>query len=205
MGLQPRASSCRNDIHVRQFGNDMVRGLGLKPRAESTCGKATTDVLFVRRVHYVAHPRHNGQIVRRLDNEDEIMSALEAQTAGGEAGVNILNGVFSSMTMKEQVQMAQDACVMTGAHGAGLSHILFSPPGVHMLELQPPAFRRPHFVSYSFWTGAHHHMWALDSSTPSVHSVVTRVLETAQHAATEVGKEGGGDGHAGADHPLHMA
>jgi glycoprotein 2-beta-D-xylosyltransferase len=157
-------------------------------------------VLFVRRVHYLAHPRHNGKIVRRLDNEDEIMGALQAQTAGGDAGVSVLNGVFSSMTMREQVQMAQDSCVMVGAHGAGLSHILFSPPNVHMLELQPPAFRRPHFISYSFWTGAHHHMWMLDTSTPDVHSVVSRVLETAQHAALEA-KSGGADG--GGDHPLH--
>ena len=202
MGLQPRASDCRNDKHVRQFGNDMVRGLGIQPKLQSTCndGSGKTKVLFVRRVHYLAHPRHNGQIVRRLDNEDDIMAALLSQTSGGEAGVTILNGVFSSMTMKEQVEMAQEACVMTGAHGAGLSHILFSPPGVHMLELQPPAFRRPHFISYSFWAGAHHHMWTLDSSTPSVHSVVSRVLETAQHAAIEA-KGSKGDGP---DHPLHM-
>lgn len=204
MGLQPRASDCRNDKHVRQFGNDMVRGLGLQPKLQATCSNdEPTKVLFVRRVHYLAHPRHNGQIVRRLDNEDEIMSALQSQTAGGEAGVTVLNGVFSSMTMKEQVAMAQDACVMTGAHGAGLSHILFSPPGVHMLELQPPAFRRPHFISYAYWAGTHHHMWTLDSSTPSVHSVVSRVLETAQHAAIEA-KGQSSESENGKDHPLHM-
>jgi hypothetical protein len=217
MGLQPRAHDCRNDAHVRQFGNDMVRGLGLRPRSVATCGDdAATTVLFVRRVHYVAHPRHNGQIVRRLENEDEIMAALESQTAGGEAGVRILNGVFSSLTMKEQVQMAQDACIMAGAHGAGLSHILFSPPGVHMLELQPPSFRRPHFVSYAYWAGAHHHMWLIESSTPNVHSVVSRVFETAQHASTEAKAADHHDGAAAADHeaegegdeahnhPLHM-
>jgi hypothetical protein len=131
------------------------------------------------------------------------MDSLTAQTAGGEAGVDILNGVFSSMTMREQVEMAQRSCVMVGAHGAGLSHILFSPPGVHMLELQPPAFRRPHFVSYSFWTGAHHHMWSLDSSSPDVHTVVARVLETARHAAVESrsGDHRKGDGAGEGAHP----
>ena len=45
-----------------------------------------------------------------------------------------------------------------------------APPGVHVLELQPPAFVRPHFVAYSFWAGAHHHVWAVESSSPSVHA-----------------------------------
>jgi capsular polysaccharide biosynthesis protein len=130
------------------------------------------------------------------------MAALTAGTADGGAGVTILNGVFSSMTMKEQVAMSQTACVMAGAHGAGLSHVLFSPPGVHMLELQPPAFRRPHFISYAFWAGSHHHMWMLETSTPGVHSVVSRVLETASHAAVESRAGGGGDG---GEHPLHGA
>lgn len=143
-------------------------------------------MLFVRRVHYLAHPRHNGKVVRRLDNEDDIVNSLEKVVADThESGIKLLNGLFSNMNMKEQVQMAQDSCVIVGAHGAGLSHILFAPPGVHMLELQPPAFQRPHFIAYSTWAGAHHHIWLLDSSEPAVSLVITRILENAQHGAKE--------------------
>ncbi len=143
----------------------------------------TTKILFVRRVHYLAHPRHNGQVVRRLDNEDAIVTALEQAVAEPDSGMALLNGVFSSMTMRQQVEMAQQSCLIVGAHGAGLTHILFAPPGVHMLELQPPAFQRPHFISYTFWAGSHHHLWALESSNPAVHSVLNRVLEASRHAA----------------------
>lgn len=212
------AGACGTVCYVIRFDDRQPRGISFSvwllmsahvrapPFIHPTMqpGATSTPVLFVRRVHYLAHPRHNGKIVRRLDNEDEIVQALETQTAGGEAGVSLLNGLFSSMTMKEQVEMAQAACVMSGAHGAGLSHILFAPPGVHMLELQPPAFRRPHFVSYSYWTGAHHHNWLLDSSTPDVHQVVARVLETAQHAAVEAKAAGDGEAVPRGDHPMHI-
>jgi glycoprotein 2-beta-D-xylosyltransferase len=157
-------------------------------------------------VHYLAHPRHNGKVVRRLDNEDEIWQALEAQNAGGAAGVQLLNGVFSSMSMRQQVAQAQEACVIVGAHGAGLSHVLFAPPETHMLELQTPGFGRPHFIAYAFWAGSHHHAWSLDSSTPSVHAVVSRVFETVQHAAVEATEDShghGGSGGEAADHPGH--
>jgi glycoprotein 2-beta-D-xylosyltransferase len=197
---------CHGQPHVRQFGDDMVRGLGLAPRRVSTCGDDdATRTLFVRRVHYLAHPRHNGKVVRRLDNEDEIWAALKAQAEGGGAGVALLNGVFSSLGMKQQVELAQAACVVVGAHGAGLSHVLFAPPEVHVLELQTPGFGRPHFIAFAGWAGSHHHVWALDTSSPSVHTVVSRVFETAGHAGIE-GRESGhhdgvGSGEGEVDHP----
>jgi glycoprotein 2-beta-D-xylosyltransferase len=203
VGFTARVGQCHAQPHVRQFGDDMVRGLGLAPARVSSCGADVTAALFVRRVHYLAHPRHNGKVVRRLDNEDEIWGALKAQAEGGGAGVELLNGLFSSLSMRQQVALAQRACVIVGAHGAGLSHVLFAPPEVHVLELQTPGFNRPHFIGYAGWAGSHHHVWALDTSAPSVHTVVSRVFETAAHAGIE-GREndhhdGGGSG--GVDHP----
>ena len=208
MGIIPKQNECRGSGHVRQFGDDMVRGLALPPpRARSSCSEDVPRTLFVRRVHYLVHPRHDGKVVRRLENEDAIWDALEAQSAGGESGVKVVNGVLSSLSMRRQVALAQDACVIVGAHGAGLSHILFAPPEVHLLEIQTPGFNRPHFIGYTAWAGSHHHLWALPSSSPDVHSVVSRVLETAQHASIE-GKEdshghGGSGGGGVADHPGH--
>ena len=189
---------------MRQFGYDMVRGLGLTPRARATCGQpasggaalalagaegapAETAVVFVRRVHYKAHPRHNGQIVRRLDNEDDIFTAFEAAAAAPDSGLKLLNGLFSSMSVTEQIAMMQEGCVIVGAHGAGLSHILFSPEGQHMLELQPPAFQRPHFIAYTHWAGSTHHLWATGTSTPDVAEVVRRIKEVVAQAAAATG------------------
>ena len=204
MGIIPKQSSCRLSPHVRQFSNDMVRGLGMLPRKKSSCSDAIPRTLFVRRVHYVVHPRHDGKVVRRLENEDAIWEALSAQAGGGESGVKVVNGIFSSLSMSKQVALAQDACVIVGAHGAGLTHILFAPPEVHLLEIQTPGFGRPHFFGYTLWAGSHHHLWSIPTSTPDVHQVVSRVFETAQHGSME-GKEDS-HSHSGggaADHPGH--
>ena len=37
VGLIPRGSQCRGEPHVRQFGEDMVKGLGLTPRTKASC------------------------------------------------------------------------------------------------------------------------------------------------------------------------
>lgn len=140
-------------------------------------------MLFVRRVHYVAHPRHNGQIVRRLDNEDAIFDYLRDKAAQPGAGFTLVNGLFSGMTVPEQVALIQDACVIMGAHGAGLSHVLFAPQGAHMLELRPPAFQRPHFIAYAQWAGVTHHDWALFTSAPEPADVLTRLQHVLDMAA----------------------
>ena len=210
MGIQPKGSSCRREAHVRQFSDDMVRGLGLEPRAASSCAASPVNTLFVQRVHYLAHPRHSGKIVRRLENEDDIVAALVAAAVDGAAGVAIVKGTFSAMSLRAQVVLAQAACVIVGAHGAGLAHVLFAPPEVHVLEIQTPGFARPHFIGYTLWAGSHHHLWASDTSTPQVHNVVSRVFETAVHAGVEAreGTHGHDAGHPGADggaadHPGH--
>jgi glycoprotein 2-beta-D-xylosyltransferase len=207
-GIGSRPQDCRTNPYIRAFSDDFVLGLGITPRKTSTCvDDGPARVVFVQRTHYLAHPRHNGKIVRRLDNEDEIMQALRAQTSSVEAGVTLLRGDYASMSITEQVKSVQDACVIAGAHGAGLSHVLFAPPDVHMLEIQPPAFIRPHFIAYSYWSGAHHHTWSIESSTPAVHTVVSRVLETVQHAVVEAKAEGargeGAEGDQHIEHPLH--
>ena len=59
--------------------------------------------------------------------------------------MNIVNGLFSSLTVPEQVEAARNACVVLGAHGAGLSHVAFMEPGTYLVELQGPAHRNLHF------------------------------------------------------------
>lgn len=132
-------------------------------------------VLFVRRVHYLAHPRHDGQIVRRLDNEDQIFTLLSDTAKRADSPFTLVNGLFSDMSVGQQIAAVQNSCIIMGAHGAGLSHILFSPPGTHMFELRPPSFMRPHFIAYSYWIGAVHHDWAMGTSSPNPQEVLTRL------------------------------
>jgi glycoprotein 2-beta-D-xylosyltransferase len=178
--MSSRSHDCFEQAHVRQFGFDMLSSLNIPPRKEAICAEqvetgSPLSILFVRRVHYTAHPRHDGKIVRRIDNEDSIYSYMEQKAAENE--YSLLNGVFSSMSLKEQIQFTQDACIVMGAHGAGLSHVLFAPSGGYMLEIQPPAFQRPHFIAYSYWAGYYHKLWALINSTPEESAVLAKVVD----------------------------
>jgi glycoprotein 2-beta-D-xylosyltransferase len=204
-GINP-LRDCKADARVREFSDMFVRAFDIEPYAGDACDRDNIGILFVRRVHYLAHPRHNGKIVRRIENEDEILAALQTMAAaannpkpfdstvtdtdtdnqsgpGSRSGsgsrrtrkVTILNGLFSSMTVKEQVAMAQNACMFVGAHGAGLSHILFAPRHTRMLELQTPGFERPHFEAYSHWMGGIYEKWLTGTNRPDPQQVVQRV------------------------------
>jgi hypothetical protein len=66
--------------------------------------QSPTPVLFVRRTHYLAHPRHNGNIVRRLENEDEVFAAVKQHAQQGSSGMLLVNGDFARMSLREQVR-----------------------------------------------------------------------------------------------------
>ena len=199
VGITTRQQECRTNPYIRAFSDDFVLGLGITPRKTSTCADdGPAKVVFVQRTVSLSHP---SKLVRRLDNEDEIMKALRAQINKDGSKVTLLQGDYAGMSITEQVKSVQDACVIAGAHGAGLSHVLFAPPEVHMLEIQPPLFTRPHFIAYSFWSGANHHTWTIESSAPSVQKVVSKVIETAKQAVAEAKGEGLKKGEGG-DHKI---
>lgn len=50
---------------------------------------------------------------------------------------------FSDMPFREQVRLMQSAEVLIGAHGAGLTNLLWMPVGGRVVELEPPSFRSP--------------------------------------------------------------
>lgn len=66
---------------------------------------------------------------RRLKNEKALLPLFEAK--GFEP---VAAGMLS---FRDQVSLFSEASAIAGPHGAGLSHILFAPPGVNVLELFP--------------------------------------------------------------------
>ncbi|CAK7324557.1 unnamed protein product [Dovyalis caffra] len=129
------------------------------------------DVLFVRREDYLAHPRHGGKVESRLSNEQEVFDSLQTWVSNHlECKVNLINGLFAHMPMKEQVRAVQDASVIIGAHGAGLTHIVSATPKTIILEIISSYFRRPHFQLIAKWKGLEYHAIYLDGSyaNPSI-------------------------------------
>ena len=62
-----------------------------------------------------------------------------------------MNGLFAHMSMKNQVKAIQDASVIIGAHGAGLTHIVSATPNTRIFEIVSVEFQRPHFEPIAKW------------------------------------------------------
>lgn len=66
---------------------------------------------------------------------------------------------LSEMTLEEQMECFSSAKLVVGVHGAGLTNILFSPPGTRILEILPPMVA----------TGAY---WILSQACKHIYSVL---------------------------------
>lgn len=131
------------------------------------------NVLFVRREDYLAHPRHRGKVESRLSNEEEVFNFLKSWASNHkDCKINLVNGLFAHMPMKEQVRAIQDASVIIGAHGAGLTHIVSAMPKTVVLEIISSYYRRPHFALIAQWKGLEYHAINLAESYANPPTVV---------------------------------
>ncbi|ERN18295.1 hypothetical protein AMTR_s00055p00165140 [Amborella trichopoda] len=131
------------------------------------------NVLFVRREDYLAHPRHGGKVEPRLSNEQEVFDTLKTWAkAYNKCRVNIINGLFAHMTVRDQVRAIQEASIIVGAHGAGLTHIIAARPGTVILEIISSMYRRPHFSLISQWRGVEYHAINLEGSYANINQVL---------------------------------
>lgn len=178
-GIQPLVE-CRASGHVREFGEHYGALMGVSPPPGKACSGKHLRVLFVRRENYLAHPRQKSTIVQRIENEEDILTALQGMAKEFEAHhagytVTVVSGTFSRMSLSTQVKHAQEACVMLGAHGAGLSHLLFMRPEGRVLEVQTPHFHRPHFRAYAHWAGSKYEALSSDSNRPNPSLITSKV------------------------------
>jgi len=91
----------------------IIEGYGLKPE----CARRR---IYVNR----ADARK-----RRLRNEQELWPLF--------AGKRFESIAAAGLSFRDQVALFSEAAAIAGPHGAGLSHILFAPPGVQVLEIFP--------------------------------------------------------------------
>uniref|UniRef100_A0A0D9X9H9 Glycosyltransferase 61 catalytic domain-containing protein n=1 Tax=Leersia perrieri TaxID=77586 RepID=A0A0D9X9H9_9ORYZ len=126
------------------------------------------NVLFVRREDYLAHPRHSGKVESRLSNEKEVYDAIESWAKGQKCKINVINGLFAHMNMTEQLRAIEEASVVIGAHGAGLTHLVSATPDTKVLEIISSMYRRPHFALISHWKSLEYHAINLPGSYATV-------------------------------------
>ncbi|XP_068641327.1 beta-1,2-xylosyltransferase [Aristolochia californica] len=162
---------------LSEFGEMLRAAFGL-PLYRDWVTKSSMgfNVLFVRREDYLAHPRHRGKVESRLSNEEEVFLSLKNWASGySKCKVNLVNGLFAHMSMKEQLHAIQDASVIIGAHGAGLTHVIAATPKTVVLEIISIEFRRPHFALISQWKGLEYHVINLPGSTVDPAEVIDRL------------------------------
>ncbi|XP_051133730.1 beta-1,2-xylosyltransferase [Andrographis paniculata] len=158
---------------LSEFGEMIRAAFGLPVNRHNIPKSASTglDILFVRREDYLAHPRHGGKVQSRLSNEPEVFESIKKWASNhSECKLNVVNGLFAHMSMKEQVRAVQDAAVIVGAHGAGLTHIISATPETVILEIISSEYKRPHFELIAMWKALEYHAINLAGShaDPSV-------------------------------------
>ena len=125
-----------------------------QPVIDDVAGSVTYHwITVVFRGDYRPHPRHNGLTTRKIENEAELLRALTERVArlpppanGGPGAVWAVRGVhLEYLTLRQQLAIFRSSDVVTSIHGAALSLVLFMRPGTLVVELQPPAYMRPHF------------------------------------------------------------
>ncbi|KAG6495354.1 beta-1,2-xylosyltransferase RCN11-like isoform X1 [Zingiber officinale] len=177
------------DIHrtarLSEFGEMIITAFGLLGKRDLPRDPSVGyNVLFVRREDYLAHPRHSGKVESRLSNEQEVFDAIKIWAARQDkCRINVVNGLFAHMHMKEQLEAIQEASVVVGAHGAGLTHLVAAREGTKVLEIISSMYRRPHFALISEWKGLEYHPIYLSGS----YAVPAKVIDELSHIMGSIG------------------
>lgn len=105
----------------------------------------TVRVLFLLRKNYFSHPRMQGTTTRQIVNEDEMEAAMQSVILNNRHDkpavfIETRRLILEQHDLSEQILMVQQADIIVGMHGAGLSHILWARPNTLLLELKPPGF-----------------------------------------------------------------
>lgn len=167
----------KKTARLSEFGEMITAAFGLPvDRHHNSRPVSGLNVLFVRREDYLAHPRHSGKVQSRLSNEGQVFNSIKGWASNHSAcKLNIINGLFAHMSMKEQVRAIQDASVIIGAHGAGLTHIVSATPRTVVLEIVSSQYRRPHFALIAKWKGLEYHAIYLDGSRADPPGVIDKL------------------------------
>lgn len=86
---------------------------------------------------------------RRLSNEDDVWAVF--------AAARFQRVFMEDLAFEEQVELMRATAVLVGAHGAGLTNMLFCSPGTRVVEIADLSFPNPNF--YALASALGHPYW----------------------------------------------
>jgi len=113
------------------------------------------------------------QVQRKIDNEEELLNDLRVRHPNyAFRGVQI-----DAFDMRDQLRLVNEADILIGMHGAGLSHTLFVPPHGGMIELVPKYYGSDnnHFVDLARRRGLALARWINVNSANEMSNYRTRI------------------------------
>lgn len=115
---------------MRLFTDRMLRFYGL-PSSAMRRRPTVLNVVVISRGAGQGGQYHAAVTHRRILNEAEVVKALE----GPAVHVTVVD--FQLLSFKEQVALLSDTDILLGAHGAGLTNLVFLPPRSAVVEVFP--------------------------------------------------------------------
>lgn len=113
---------------------------------------------------------------RRLVNEEEVWPLWER--AGFE------RVLMEELTVEDQVALMRETAVLAGPHGAGLTNMVFCPPGAQVVEIADLGFPNPNF--YALASAVRHGYWLIEAEALGDGHPLERDLRVAPRRVRQV-------------------
>lgn len=142
----------------------------LRPVREAFAGdKARPDNARV----FISRAKAKG---RKILNEEALWEVLEARG---------FDRVFmEDLSFAEQVALMQRCAIVVAPHGAGLTNMMFCPPGTDIVELADPTYPNPNF--YALASAMDHRFWLLDAQAKGTGHALEKDLTVDIDAVADV-------------------
>lgn len=130
------ASYVRLEEHQPKWACDFLRNSLVKKKA-------------AKRTRRIYISRKDASVNRRIYNEDELIDVLKSYD------FEIV--LLAKMSVAEQAELFNEAEIVVGAHGAGLSNVVFCQPGTKVLEFFPEKYVRHAYYDICNQCGLEYH------------------------------------------------
>jgi hypothetical protein len=127
---------------IEAFSALVLRGHGIDPGAGDRASAQRRATLAIRRP-----PAAGGALKRRLADEDACLRALDG------VGLSVRAVDFGTLSIEEQIRLAHETDVLIGVHGAALTHLLWTPPHAHVIEIDRPDRGWNSYRNLARWSG----------------------------------------------------